>query len=91
MSKEALEGQSRCGEHSDTGALTLLWTDGPGLEIQAGGSSAAAENNLSMVGDGTAPAAKRRREEGEAASPWTPVYPEAGMHLKDCLIVNTAV
>ena len=27
-------GQERCGAHSDTGALTLLWPDGPGLEIQ---------------------------------------------------------
>lgn len=32
--KPAAENQFRCGPHSDTGAVTLLWTDGPGLEIE---------------------------------------------------------
>ena len=27
------KGQVRCGAHSDTGAITLLWPDGPGLEV----------------------------------------------------------
>ena len=35
---EVAETQMRCGEHSDTGLLTLLWCDGPGLEIKPVGS-----------------------------------------------------
>ena len=35
---EVAENQMRCGEHSDTGLLTLLWCDGPGLEIKPVGS-----------------------------------------------------
>ncbi|GAB5354387.1 hypothetical protein AAMO2058_000114500 [Amorphochlora amoebiformis] len=34
LKKEALSGQLRCGAHSDTGALTLLWSDTPGLELK---------------------------------------------------------
>ena len=45
LSKPAAPRQARCGEHSDTGALTLLWADGPGLEVQprcAGGGAGGA-------------------------------------------------
>ena len=35
---QVAENQMRCGEHSDTGLLTLLWCDGPGLEIKPVGS-----------------------------------------------------
>ena len=35
---DVTENQMRCGEHSDTGLLTLLWCDGPGLEIKPVGS-----------------------------------------------------
>ena len=33
LSEPAKRGQARCGAHSDTGALTLLYADSPGLEV----------------------------------------------------------
>mmetsp|Transcript_11829 Transcript_11829/g.17629 ORF Transcript_11829/g.17629 Transcript_11829/m.17629 type:complete len:395 (-) Transcript_11829:106-1290(-) len=39
LKSQALEGQSRCGAHSDTGALTLLWSDSPGLELKQRGKN----------------------------------------------------
>ena len=34
LKTEPKQNQYRCGPHTDSGVLTLLWTDGLGLEIQ---------------------------------------------------------
>ena len=31
---ELKPGQIRCGEHSDYGSITLLYSDSPGLEVK---------------------------------------------------------
>mmetsp|Transcript_10318 Transcript_10318/g.18829 ORF Transcript_10318/g.18829 Transcript_10318/m.18829 type:complete len:320 (-) Transcript_10318:295-1254(-) len=46
LNKPAVSGQSRCGAHSDTGALTLLWSDTPGLELQSRDSRWLSVQNL---------------------------------------------
>ena len=33
-----LPGQLRCGAHADSGTLTIVWEDGPGLEVKPAGS-----------------------------------------------------
>ena len=62
--------QYRCGPHSDSGAITLLWCDGPGLEIQcADDGKSTFRNNFTELGSrgGEQEDEKAARGDAEAA------------------------
>lgn len=94
LAEAAADGQMRCGPHSDTGALTLLWCDGPGLEVQMKVPGAKSEgvikNNLNMLeSDGRGQEQKPVSEAADSNVHWSPVYPRsAGMQSRRSLIVN---